>query len=98
MKKDKSFLDNLSKKIGRSKGLSRRDVNLIVCALLARKVFFEYITASGVIKGVEPEHFVEDWIIKNVRKSTEFWKKMVWRYFLFNLMEYRNRERDRGGM
>jgi len=56
--------------------------------LLSNKLFCEYMTASESFN-VEPEHFFEDWIVRNVFNPDEDLKKWTWRYFIENLIAYR---------
>jgi hypothetical protein len=56
--------------------------------LVSNKIFCDYLNASNS-HAVEPEHFVEDWIKKTIIKPTTNMKKMIWRYFMENLLGYR---------
>jgi hypothetical protein len=63
--------------------------------LLATKVLCDYVEVSSVVRGVEPEHFVEDWFTKNVIKPDKLLTRAVWRYFLEGLFEYRKNRKNK---
>lgn len=56
--------------------------------LLTNKLFCEYM-AMNESYNVEPEHFFEDWINRNVIRPDDNLKKWTWRYFMENLIAYR---------
>jgi len=62
--------------------------------LLANKLFVEFITTSEKFP-VEPEHFFECWVSRNVIKPDEQLKVWVWRYFMDNLLDFRKFKRSK---
>ena len=56
--------------------------------LVANKIFCGYMLASEIMP-VEPEHFVEDYIVRCLNYPTKMMKSSIWRYFLENLIIYR---------
>jgi len=59
------------------------------CRLLATKVLCDYLEVTSVVKGVEIEHFYEDWVAKTITRPDKLMVRSVWRYFLTDLFEYR---------
>jgi len=56
--------------------------------LVANKIFCGYMLVSEIMS-VEPEHFVEDYIVRCLSHPTKTMKRSIWRYFLENLIIYR---------
>jgi hypothetical protein len=72
------------------------DAKEAACALLANKLYNDYVEVSSVICGVEVEHFAEDWIAKNLDESDKLMSRSIWRYFLKHLTEHSNGGCDGG--
>ena len=64
------------------------------CLLLANKLYSDYVDASSEFRGVEAEHFGEEWLKKNVPDSDRMMALSVWRHFLMRLVERRNGRRN----
>ena len=62
--------------------------------LVAHKLFHEYLEISSSIKGVELEHYVEDWINKSLSDTDEEMNNYIWKCFLKNLLEYRREQKQ----
>jgi len=75
------------------KKISKFKATEAACMMMANKLFSDYITASSVIKGVEPEHFAEDWMKRNITKPGKLMERSIWRYFIEELVEYRKRNK-----
>jgi hypothetical protein len=76
------------------KGKSNFDLSIYKKAamqLTANKVFCEYMHFSEFMP-VEPEYFVEAWIIRNIIRPDEELKSEIWKYFLENLIDYRKHQ------
>ena len=56
--------------------------------LIANKIFCDYIFLSDKFP-IEPEHFFEEWISKNIRRPSKEMQKLSWRYFLESLIGFR---------
>ena len=52
---------------------------------LAKRIYCDYKTSKGILKTLEPESFVEKWLIKNNEKVTTEVENSIWRHFLMNL-------------
>ena len=60
------------------------------CMLLANKLYSDYVDAASVIRGVEIEHFAEDWIARNLVGNDKMMSISIWRHFLERLSNHRN--------
>ena len=56
--------------------------------LVAIRILGDYVEALTFLKAVEPEHFVEQWVNKNIIRATTFMKRGIWRYFLLEWQNY----------
>ena len=72
----------------KKKNSSPTDYHEAAMHIIANKLFSDYIMCSKMIAPTEPEHFVEEWIEKNILKPSEKAKKLIWTYFMQNLLIY----------
>ena len=52
---------------------------------LAKRIYCDYLSCKGVLKTLEPESFVEKWLVRNNEKVTPEIENLIWRNFLMNL-------------
>jgi len=60
--------------------------------VVGHKIYIEYITVINEYGPTEPEHFVEEWIVKNRLILTPSLESKIMRYFLSYLVEHANQE------
>jgi len=59
---------------------------------IGHKIYIEYITVLNEYGATEPEHFVEEWIVKNQLQLTPTLESKIMRYFLSYLIEHANQK------
>ena len=52
---------------------------------LAKRIYRDYVATKEVLKSVEPENFVEKWLIRNLEEVTPEIKREAWKFFLEDL-------------
>ena len=90
-KPENHYLTKMNKQ---KKAEQLQQFKVVTIRLLANKVFCVYMNLNEQFH-VEPEHFVEDWIGRNVLRPDEQLKKWIWRYFMENLVEFRRFQKSR---
>jgi len=56
--------------------------------IVGHKIYVEYVTVINEYGPTEPEHFVEEWIVKNGLVLTPALESKIMRYFLSYLIEH----------
>ena len=60
---------------------------------IADEIFVDYKIASSLVN-VEPENFVEKWLVKRINKIKKLEERAIWRYFLQHLLSYKKEVGD----
>lgn len=60
-------------------------------SMIANKILIDYIAISNLIV-VEPEHYVEEWMLRHLDKPDEDFKEAIWHCFMVNLIACRREE------
>ena len=71
----------------KAKPISKEEASV----LLAIELYADYLEAYSEFWGVEAEHFAEEWIKKNVPGKDRMMRSEVWRYFMMQLSNRRER-------
>ena len=58
--------------------------------ILAKKIHLDYHTGTKLVGPIEPEHFFEMWLSRNIIKPNKSFKTNVWRFFIQALKESAN--------
>ena len=64
--------------------------------LISTKMLHDYCVASSKVRGIEVEHFAEDWMKHNLDRPGKLMERAVWRFFIDDLMEQNRRKKSRG--
>ena len=89
MQESQDYLNGLRKKQPR-KGKARPNHREAACLLLGNKLYYDYANAYGKSRGVEVEHFAEDWIRKCIQDNDRIMARSIWKHFLCRLVERKN--------
>lgn len=53
--------------------------------VVAKRIYEDYLSCKEVLKVIEPESFVEKWLIRNYDGTTPELESMIWKFFLEHL-------------